>query len=593
MTIRDRRPWFAILIAVLLILSGFGLTVDVKAQDITDAPSRLTITALPSYPVGDRVIVNVELVNTKGVAIPNKPILVFVNGERVRRARTDDQGLATINIGKELPVGEHLIEAVFIGTEAYRQSTATTTMTIRPLELIIETFPPMMGMRFNINGTIYEADADGFVRVAIDMPGTYSVETILPELDERETDTLVHFDRWGDAVFTPERDVEVNGDTWIQAGFALHHRVRQQFVDLNGGEVDGSRVDTLTLKSSYGSFHTFDDGNPHWLQANRIARRSTGLEVTLVQYSVESVIIDGANVVNRYQQRFFLEPEDTWTIELLLYFASVTAKDAIFGFPLGEGITVEYPNTTVESLTFNEDNQVFLGPLARGDYKLQVTGVKGMAPPTPVALSRDQEVILKVLSAFDIGLGLTLGAMFGFGLLFYGRPELIHLPKDIVIATKRLSQDVLSNRDEKFGINWFKADRSTSNGTYFPEPKLISKAPMYGWHDCYRINGVQNVGQLDKQPHRWKVTPAYLTRLDETLAQGPGAYGYDFTMWTRERLRDHLEQQTNIRISVSWLGTLLKERGYVYRRPHRNGNNGVNGGSNHAAHTIFDEVSGD
>lgn len=447
MIIGNRRPRFLFFIIAFLSVGWAGLVTNVKAQDVTDAPSRLMITSLPSHPVGKRVTVNVELVNTKGDGLPNKPVIIFVNGERARRARTDEKGLATINIGSDFPVGDYIVEAVFAGTEAYRRSTATIALVIRPLELVIETLPPLPGMRIEIDGEIYEVETDGLLRLALDTPGIYPVKVLLPELDETETDTIIHFDRWRNAVFTPERKVEIRKDIRLQAGFALYHRVNQRFVDLNGGEIDSSRIDTLTLKSSFGSVHTFEDGGPQWLQANRIARRANGLEVTPVQYSVESVIIDGANVVNRYQQRFVLEPEDTWTIELLLYYARVTAKDAIFGFPLGEGITVEYPNTYVESLDFNEDNEVYLGPLARGAYKLQVTGVGGVAPPTPVALSRDQEVVLKVLSVFDIGLGLSLGVTIGFGLLFYGRPELLHLPKDIAVAASRLSKDILSKTE--------------------------------------------------------------------------------------------------------------------------------------------------
>ena len=61
--------------------------------------------------------------------------------------------------------------------------------------------------------------------------------------------------------------------------------------------------------------------------------------------------------------------------------------------------------------------------MARGEYKLQVKGALGSAPLTPMALSRDQNVMLKVLTVLDMGVGVAIGLIIAFGLLFYGRPQ--------------------------------------------------------------------------------------------------------------------------------------------------------------------------
>jgi hypothetical protein len=58
-------------------------------------------------------------------------------------------------------------------------------------------------------------------------------------------------------------------------------------------------------------------------------------------------------------------------------------------------------------------------------YHVQVKGVTGMAPLTPIALSKDQEVELKVLSGLDIGAGIALGLTIALVLLFYKRPYLL------------------------------------------------------------------------------------------------------------------------------------------------------------------------
>jgi len=90
---------------------------------------------------------------------------------------------------------------------------------------------------------------------------------------------------------------------------------------------------------------------------------------------------------------------------------------------------------------------------------------------------------------------------------------------------------------------------------------------IYSWHGRFREAGVDGLADQEKKPRRRKVTAEYLEMLDHTLAQEPDAFGYEFTIWTRERLRDHLQQATGIKLSLNWLGVLLQERGYVFRRP--------------------------
>jgi transposase len=43
--------------------------------------------------------------------------------------------------------------------------------------------------------------------------------------------------------------------------------------------------------------------------------------------------------------------------------------------------------------------------------------------------------------------------------------------------------------------------------------------------------------------------------------------GYDFVIWTIDRLRAHLEKKTGIGLSESRFRALLKRKGFRYRRP--------------------------
>jgi hypothetical protein len=258
----------------------------------------------------------------------------------------------------------------------------------------------------------------------------------------------------------------------------VSHPVSQTFVDLSNNPVDMSRIETLTLQGTDGSKFTFDDGTVRWLRGGRIARRQTGLEATQIMYSVESVIINGSNTVNRYQQRFFVEPNSVWPIQLLLYHATFTAADALFGFPIGTGINVKYPDGHVEYMAFGKDHEVKIGPVPRGEYKVQVIGASGMAPETPLALSRNQVLDLKVLSTLNMGLGGGLGFFFVFGLLLYGRPYLPRLAYRITreIATVRWVYFTLVKNQSKGFVPLSKRMRDRANSEYTPVHFLRSKA---------------------------------------------------------------------------------------------------------------------
>jgi len=55
--------------------------------------------------------------------------------------------------------------------------------------------------------------------------------------------------------------------------------------------------------------------------------------------------------------------------------------------------------------------------------------------------------------------------------------------------------------------------------------------------------------------------------VEETLEQDPGELGYDFTLWTIQRLNQHVSQVTGKQISDERLRLILQARGWVYRRP--------------------------
>jgi len=174
-----------------------------------------------------------------------------------------------------------------------------------------------------------------------------------------------------------------------------------------------------------GNTFTFDKAGPIWLPANRLTRRvGERLESEEILYYFREILVDGANVVNKSEQRFRIRPDDVWPVEVLLYSARFSARDAMFRFPIGKGIALTFPDGHTEEFLFtdSENAEVEVTSLARGSYSARIIGAGGSAPPTPVHLSRDQNVELLMLSYLDITLIIGIPLLIALAFFFIGRP---------------------------------------------------------------------------------------------------------------------------------------------------------------------------
>lgn len=95
----------------------------------------------------------------------------------------------------------------------------------------------------------------------------------------------------------------------------------------------------------------------------------------------------------------------------------------------------------------------------------------------------------------------------------------------------------------------------------------VSLGSIHKWHARWRQGGLDALANQPKSGAPPKADEAYWQRVDEVVAQAPAAFGYSFSVWTAERLIAHMIQETGIELSVSRFQTLMRQRGYVYRRP--------------------------
>jgi hypothetical protein len=366
-----------------------------------------------------------------GDPVTNKTITFSTNDIDLGQTHTDDQGTFNIQIHKDLPAGNYLVTASFKGAHLLTPASASISIEVLPATFSVQTVPAIPGITFQMDGRQFVSDENGTASIDLYHAGDYQL-LILLDLYNNPSQR-VEFGRWADENYQPEHDIQIPGDLSIQVGLNIFHQVSLNFINLDGLPVDASRISTISIRSVQGDVFTLKPGDQPWLPASRTARRQTGLDVTNLLYSVNSVLISGSNVVNSAQQRFYVKPDDTWNISLLLYSMHITTKDGLFASPVGQSINITFPDGQVENYPLNASGSLDVYSLPRGIYRISLPGVTGLGTSTPVALSRNQVVSLRVITTLDMAVIGFLSIGFALGLIFYGRPWLL----DLIFRKKR------------------------------------------------------------------------------------------------------------------------------------------------------------
>ncbi len=357
------------------------------------------------------------------LGIANQIVTIQINGNRIGQTPTDAHGLFSLKIAKPYDSGTYVVSASFNGAHQAAAASGSTLLTILPSTVKVQTIPSLSGITFQMDGRQFVTGADGTASIVVGKIGIYRLDVLLDQYQNPSNEVV--FGRWTEESYLPYREVEVPSSDVIQVGLNVFHRVGLTFVDLDGFPVDPSRISSITIKSIQGDVFNLKNGQPIWLPASRTARRLTGLEETDLLYSVISVTVDGSNVVNSAQQRFYALPDDTWPISLLLYSLKVSASDGLFGSPVARSVDVQFPDGQVKNYLLDRSGGLAVHGLARGIYRIELVGVKGIKNIIPVALSRNQEVDVKVITYLDLAFAGLIGLGLVLGLIFYGRPWLL------------------------------------------------------------------------------------------------------------------------------------------------------------------------
>lgn len=95
----------------------------------------------------------------------------------------------------------------------------------------------------------------------------------------------------------------------------------------------------------------------------------------------------------------------------------------------------------------------------------------------------------------------------------------------------------------------------------------VSAPTVYSWFHRWKAEGLKGLENRPKSGRPAIADAAYLQVVEETLERDPGEFGYDFTLWTIQRLNQHVRRVTGKRLSDERLRLILHACGWVYRRP--------------------------
>ena len=291
------------------------------------------------------------------------------------------------------------------------------------------TVPAVAGVRIRSNGQIVRTDRTGLVTLTVRRtgPGYRDIEapkvlaTRLPSGNEARFAGL----------FESGRTI----------GISIYTRTRMRFLDPAGERVPTRRITSARLASDNGAQVRFKGRVTPMLQASRVLLTAAGVRSRPIEYAIERVEIEGANVVHSRQRRFFPLRTARVRVPLLLYSARFVATDALFGGRGGRAVLLRYPSGRIARIPLR-DGIARAGGLPRGQYRVQADA-PGYSFERPLWLSRDQVVDLRIVSYLDFAVVFGGLAMVALGLLLAGRPLLRRRLRRVAAVPRRTARAVV------------------------------------------------------------------------------------------------------------------------------------------------------
>ena len=408
----------ALLIVTLALPSG-----EASAHDPEKRPTSLELVLPVAVELGAHPLARIRL-TSGGAPVPGQLVSLRLGTKVTKQITTSADGAGTIEIGRDLSAGSYRVTATFASTASLQSSSSqTVVLKVRPVLLTIATVPSTPGLSLVRvgDGNILTTGADGTVRVEVTTVGDVTVRLSLP----RDTASLrIRLAQWDDGSIAPTRKIRIPDTLQLAVGLQSSYPVRLEFGGTDDTRIDAGEVSLVRVSDSVGQEVALTGTDPHWLRSNAISRPTSGLVSTPLEYRVTEARLNGADVVNRGQQRFIIDGPLTLQVKLLVFNLVIQGRDALLKTPSGERATITSPDGTERVVKLDRDARATIR-LPRGVYRIVLAGGIGTPLSTPVALSRDQTAEVLLVSLLDIGLVAGVGLSVVIGLILVGRPQVL------------------------------------------------------------------------------------------------------------------------------------------------------------------------
>ena len=293
-----------------------------------------------------------------------------------------------------------------------------------PVTITIRTVPALPGVRFRFDGTPLVTGPGG--AASITERHNFSQHTLsLADTRILGPGRRYMFARWAgqrdpDQAFRPTvQGLPMRASYTVTASFAVACSVTPRVTEQDGTALSPGRVTRITLRSNLGQSVTLQPSGATWLPCSWPVYRDSLVSSQDLQYSVQSVLVGGSNVVHAGFQRFQPSRTPRPTVIALFHALTITAHDALFGSGLGSYALVTMPDHTVRRVPLGPGHTATLRNLPQGNYRVDVKAGGAVVSAQTVRLSRSEKVNLAAVSPADLAVvgGALLIGLAGLPLL--------------------------------------------------------------------------------------------------------------------------------------------------------------------------------
>jgi zinc-ribbon domain len=420
----------------LIVAAALALTavVGTPVNAIGTTPVSLKFLPFKEVPIGKEQFVSATIKPAAGIDPTGLTVRLLINNTYASQTHADLKGNLTFKVPTTFlkTAGKLPLRAEFFGSRLLAPASATGVLTVRPAIVTVITIPPVPGIPISFRNSKATTGPNGEATLSVPEVGPGD---LIPHIEQvADPATRVSFMRWGTGCGTNEtpydesNKIDVEGDLTLdnacKLGLRTAYQASVKFVDENNNPIDLAAITRAKFTSSSGQELVLTDFSAKvWWEAGTAVSRTGGLQASTTLWRLAEVTMAGTNVVNSGQQAFTPTRDGTWTISLLLYDLTVRTNDALTGGAVGGTAELVYPDNSSKIVPLDAHGTADFPGLPRGQYTVKLK-IGGIAPPTPVALSRSQEATIRVISNVDIAAAVILGVLVLIGLLWIGRRRL-------------------------------------------------------------------------------------------------------------------------------------------------------------------------